>query len=69
MTISVSPLMTVPEAVSYLRTSRAGLYRMIDDGQLPKPLRRGGRALFSRRMVERYAEREMGPHDDWELQA
>jgi excisionase family DNA binding protein len=67
MTSSLSPLMTVPEAVSYLKTSRAGLYRMIDQGDLPRPLRRGGRALFARHVVERYAQREIDPHHDWEL--
>ena len=62
-----SPFMTVPEAVSYLRTSRAGLYRMIDDGKLPKPIRRGGRALFARSVLERQAQHEVNQHLDWEL--
>ena len=45
---SASPFMTVPEACDYLRTSRASLYRMIDSGEVAKPVRRGGRAFFRR---------------------
>lgn len=41
-----SPIMTVPEACEYLRTSRAGLYRMTDTEAVAKPVRRGGRAFF-----------------------
>ena len=46
-----SPFMTVPEAVEYLKTSRASLYRMIDTGEVAKPVRRGGRAFFRREHI------------------
>ena len=34
---------------------------MINNNQLPKPLRRGGKALFARGTVERFVQREIGP--------
>lgn len=50
-----SPFMTISEACQYLRTSRASLYRMIDAGEIAKPVRRGGRAFFRREHIESFA--------------
>ena len=47
--------MTIPEACQYLRTSRAGLYRMIDSGEVAKPFGRGGRAFFRREHIHSVA--------------
>ena len=51
----VSPFMTISKACQYLRTSRAGLYRMIDTGEVAKPVRRGGRAFFRRAHIHSVA--------------
>jgi excisionase family DNA binding protein len=63
----ISPFMTIPEACQYLRTSRAGLYRMIDAGEVAKPVRRGGRAFFRRVHIHSVAARLIALAMDSEL--
>lgn len=47
---------TINETFSLLRISRAKLYTLIDDGSL-KPIRLGGRVLFTESELTRFIEK------------
>ncbi|MEZ0212986.1 MAG: helix-turn-helix domain-containing protein [Xanthobacteraceae bacterium] len=47
---------TVEEAADYLRLSRAGIWRLLKDGRLPRA-RIGGRTLIRRVDVDAFLER------------
>lgn len=47
-----SPYLTADEAADYLRTTRKGLYHLIDKGQLDKPKRKPWR--FTKEQLDAY---------------
>ena len=52
-----SPFLSIPEVCGYLHMSRATLYRKIASGEMAKPARRGGRALYRREYIEGVADK------------
>lgn len=55
-----SPLMSVPEAAVYLRTTRGRIDNLLSEGSLTR-VKEGGRTLIHRAEVEARARPERGP--------
>jgi excisionase family DNA binding protein len=52
--IGIEPLLSFPEAAALLRSCVRTVYRLIDDGELPRPIKIRARSFLPRSAVVAY---------------
>lgn len=61
-----SPLLDVNEAAKFIHVSRATIYRLIDEGRIPNPVKIGSRVLFRIEELELWIQADC-PRSESEL--